>query len=82
GSGHISKLYPDKHRSPKCISYENFDRKSNVCPQNPVPGSSNVNNVYKVTPLTTTCKGVQIFTKILLSLIDTVSQVPLMKENV
>ncbi|GFV79637.1 hypothetical protein TNCV_1724621 [Trichonephila clavipes] len=79
GSGHISKFCPDKHRGPKCILCENFGHKSDACPQKNIPSS---NNVDEITPLTTMCKEVKILSKKILSLVDTGSQVTLMKESV
>ncbi|GFX40239.1 peptidase A2 domain-containing protein [Trichonephila clavipes] len=78
GSGHISKFCPDKHRGPKCILCENFGHKSDACPQKNIPS----NNVDEITPLTTMCKEVKILSKKILSLVDTGSQVTLMKESV
>ncbi|GFT94841.1 hypothetical protein TNCV_1471581 [Trichonephila clavipes] len=79
GSGHISKFCPDKHRGPKCILCENFGHKSDDCPQKNIPSS---NNVDEITPLTTMCKEVKILSKKILSLVDTGSQLTLMKESV
>ncbi|GFV68498.1 retrovirus-related Pol polyprotein from transposon 17.6 [Trichonephila clavipes] len=79
GSGHISKFCPDKHRGPKCILCENFGHKSDACPQKNIPSSHNVD---EITPLTTMCKEVKILSKKILSLVDTGSQVTLMKESV
>ncbi|GFY43483.1 hypothetical protein TNIN_297671 [Trichonephila inaurata madagascariensis] len=79
GSGHISKFCPDKYRGPKCIICENFGHKSDTCPQKNIPSS---NNVDEITPLTTMCKEVKILSKKILSLVDTGSQVTLMKESV
>ncbi|GFX09530.1 retrovirus-related Pol polyprotein from transposon 297 [Trichonephila clavipes] len=79
GSGYISKFCPDKHRGPKCILCENFGHKSDACPQKNIPSS---NNVDEITPLTTMCKEVKILSKKILSLVDTGSQVTLMKESV
>ncbi|GFT85449.1 retrovirus-related Pol polyprotein from transposon 297 [Trichonephila clavipes] len=64
----------DKHRGPKCILCENFGHKFDACPKKNNPSS---NNVDEITPLTTICKEVKI-----LSLVDTGSQVTLMKESV
>ncbi|GFY38116.1 hypothetical protein TNIN_248141 [Trichonephila inaurata madagascariensis] len=79
GSGHISKFCPDKYRGPKCIICENFGHKYDTCPQKNIPSS---NNVDEITPLTTMCKEVKILSKKILSLVDTGSQVTLMKESV
>ncbi|GFW85873.1 peptidase A2 domain-containing protein [Trichonephila clavipes] len=69
----------NKHRGPKCILCENFGHKSDACPQKNIPSS---NNVDEITPLTTMCKEVKILSKKILSLVDTGSQVTLMKESV
>ncbi|GFY63546.1 retrovirus-related Pol polyprotein from transposon 297 [Trichonephila inaurata madagascariensis] len=78
GYGHISTFCPDKYRCPKCIICENFGHKSDACPQKNIPSS---NNVDEITPLTTMCKEVKILSKKILHLVDTGSQVTLMKES-
>ncbi|GFW86746.1 retrovirus-related Pol polyprotein from transposon 297 [Trichonephila clavipes] len=75
----LDNVVQNKHRGPKCILCENFGHKSDACPQKNIPSS---NNVDEITPLTTMCKEVKILSKKILSLVDTGSQVTLMKESV
>ncbi|GFX54930.1 retrovirus-related Pol polyprotein from transposon 297 [Trichonephila clavipes] len=79
GSGHISKFCPDKHRGPKCILCENFGHKSDACPQKI---SLLLIMLMKLPHITTMCKKLKFYLKKILSLVDTGSQVTLMKESV